>query len=203
MASQKTSTATTDTFFHWLRTTLANHTTCPYAFAFIGCLLSSSLGRGKECFPRVCQKYFANAACRHLSTMCRMYNDDGLVTHDSEERNLNSVDFPECEMAKGFSPSSPMSCSDCFSPTRHVTGRKEALFKLAQYERQCLNEALSRLEEETKVLFLPGLSSVVRNVETRKMAICRMFCDVTDLYGEIYVVKNIACRMAAKPSVHH
>lgn len=56
-------------------------------------------------------------------------------------------------MAKGFSPSSPMSCSDCFSPTSHVTGRKEALFKLAQYERQCLNEALSRLEEETKALF--------------------------------------------------
>lgn len=94
--SKETSTATTDTFFHWLRTTLANHTACPYAFAFVGCLLSSALGRAKECFPSVCQKYFANAACRHLPTMFRMYNNYGSVNRDSEGGNLNSVDSPEC-----------------------------------------------------------------------------------------------------------
>ncbi|KXX73003.1 Copalyl diphosphate synthase [Madurella mycetomatis] len=69
-----------DTFSHWVRTTSADHTSGPYAFAFVGCLLSSGYGYklgGLKCgesFPTASQKYLADCWCRHLAIMCRMYN---------------------------------------------------------------------------------------------------------------------------------
>lgn len=88
-------TSATTSFFQWVRTTSANHTSCPYSFAFVSGLLSASLAAGKDCFPSVREKYLAEAACRHLATMCRMYNDYGSVARDCVERNFNSINFPE------------------------------------------------------------------------------------------------------------
>ncbi|RYP63645.1 hypothetical protein DL769_006900 [Monosporascus sp. CRB-8-3] len=164
------------TYFNWVRTTSADHTSCPYSFAYVSCLLSSSLLGGAECFPTVTQKYFANAACRHLATMCRMYNDYGSVRRDAAEWNLNSVNFPE------FAALARKSIG--------IEDRKKALFKLAEFERGCLERSLECLEEET------------RQGEKRKLRIFRMFCDVTDLYGHIYVVKDIASSMITNGGGH-
>ncbi|KAI1500522.1 terpene synthase family protein [Biscogniauxia marginata] len=163
-----------DGFFHWVRTTSADHTSCPYSFAYVSCLLSSSLLDGAECFPTVTQKYFANAACRHLASMCRIYNDYGSIRRDSAERNLNSVNFPEFAVRK-------VGLQDA----------KKNLFKLAGFERGCLEGSLQRLEAEA------GQSG------KRKLHIFRMFCDVTDLYGQIYVVKDIASSMKVNCGGHN
>lgn len=40
-----------------------------------------------------------------------------------------------------------------------------------------------------------GVTSQVSKLNSWKMEIWRMFCDVTDLYAQIYVVRDIASRM--------
>ena len=177
---------TTDTFFHWVRTTSADHTSCPYSFSFVSCLLSAMNG-GRECFSTVSEKYLASAMCRHLATMCRMYNDFGSVARDKAERNLNSINFPEFETISGTGLA--VNAKDA---------KKTALFELAEYERNCLDEALRRLSEKSG-----GSRDSHRfeaeTVKERQIAIWRMFCDVTDLYGQIYVVRDIASGMV-KPA---
>ncbi|KAK5628871.1 hypothetical protein RRF57_004586 [Xylaria bambusicola] len=169
------------TFFSWVRSTSADHTSCPYSFAFLSCLISRSIGQGAECFSTTAQRYYASDTCRHLATMCRMYNDYGSIQRDAEEKNLNSVDFED------FASSAD---------------KKQTLFELAEYERVCLQNALGRLEQEAERTVSEELGKEQR--ERRKMAILRMFCDVTDLYGQLYVVKDMASRI--KPSTngeHH
>ncbi|KAF3010109.1 hypothetical protein E8E14_000032 [Neopestalotiopsis sp. 37M] len=170
-------TKASDSFFKWVRTTSADHTSCPYSFYFVSCLLSSSIARGGDCFPTVMAKYFAEDACRHLATMCRMYNDYGSVARDRREGNLNSVDFPEFR--------------DSLSDQSSDTAKKTALLQTAEYERGCLTEALRRLSLEGDT---EG-GDKTKSVHQRIMEILYMFCDVTDLYGQIYVVRDIASRM--------
>ncbi|KAK0637358.1 hypothetical protein B0T17DRAFT_613958 [Bombardia bombarda] len=56
----------------WVRTTSADHTSCPSSFSSVGCLLSSRLLKnGRECSPNVHEN-------------C-----------DAAEGNLNSINFPE------------------------------------------------------------------------------------------------------------
>ncbi|GME35455.1 ent-kaurene synthase [Neofusicoccum parvum] len=89
----------THSFFAWVRGPSADHTSCPYSFALMCALLSNgSSGGGSEradCFPAADQKYFAAALCRHLATMCRLYNDAGSVARDRAEGTLNGLDFDE------------------------------------------------------------------------------------------------------------
>jgi hypothetical protein len=171
-----------DTFSHWVQTTSADHTSCPYTFAFVSCLLSSGYGvgskKGSECFPTVSQKYFAESWCRHLSIMCRMYNDLGSVARDAAERNLNSVDFPE------FATTNEQTAVSDYDD---LIRKKDELFKLAQYERSCLDDADRRLKEE----MLKGRLEINK----AKLAVWRVYRDVTDLLGQIYVVRDIASRM--------
>jgi len=166
---------TAETFFQWVRTTSADHTSCPYSFSFVSCLLSA-LNDGIECFPTVSEKYLAAAMCRHLATMCRMYNDYGSVARDEAENNLNSINFPEFGLKRGDDNS--------------LNDKMKTLFKLAEYERSCMEEARRRLGQEQRS------PSDAAKVKERQMALWYMFCDVTDLYGQIYVVKDIASRMA-------
>ncbi|KAI1380211.1 hypothetical protein F4677DRAFT_441529 [Hypoxylon crocopeplum] len=66
-----------------------------------------------------------------------------------------------------------------------IESKKEALFQLAQFERPCLEEALRRLEAEgtsPRNGVAEGLAK-----KRRQMEIWRMFCDVTDIYGQISV----------------
>ena len=172
----------TDTFFRWVRTTSADHTSCPYSFSFVSCLLSAMNG-GRECFSTVSEKYLASAMCRHLATMCRMYNDFGSVARDKAEGNLNSVNFPEFETISGTGLA-----------VNSMDAKKKALFELAEYERSCLDEALRRLSEKRSGS-RDSYGFEAETVKERQIAIWRMFCDVTDLYGQIYVVRDIASGM--------
>ncbi|KAI0470312.1 terpene synthase family protein [Xylaria cf. heliscus] len=169
------------TYFDWVRTTSADHTSCPYSFSYLACLVSSMLSPGQDCFPTATQKYLAEAACRHLATMCRMYNDYGSIERDHDERNLNSVNFPDFNITE----------LSATLNTDSVMNRKKTLFQLAEYERNALNEALRLLDREADS---PGLSTAVAKLEKRKMAIWHMFVNLTDLYGQIYVVRDIASR---------
>jgi len=194
-----TFTGAGDSFYHWVHTTSADHTSCPYAFAFISCLIASSLaggegegeGESEDCFPTATQKYLAEAMCRCLATMCRMYNDYGSVSRDRLEGNLNSVNFPE------FLTESPASIpSGSHDEEDEITARKETLLALAGYEREDLNEIFSRLDAAIESASEEKTStSEFRSREKRKMAIVGMFIDVTDLYGQIYVIRDIASRM--------
>lgn len=186
-----------DPFSRWVRTTSADHTSCPYSFAYATCLLSSSsppppaprqVGGGEgDCFPAVAEKYFAAAVCRHLATMCRMYNDYGSIRRDAAERNLNSVNFPE------FRGGGRLEEGEKKGPKK--TGEEEEeeedlakaqLFKLAAFERACLDQSLASLASELQAR---GAD------QRRKLAVFRLFCDVTDLYGQLYVVKDLASSM--------
>ena len=70
--------------------------------------------------------------------------------------------------------------------------KKAALLQLAEYERTGLDGAMNRIEEEIKGH--RGNATVAKSGR-RNLMIWKMFCDVTDLYGQIYCVKDIASRM--------
>ncbi|KAI0110358.1 hypothetical protein GGR51DRAFT_88927 [Nemania sp. FL0031] len=127
-----------DSFFHWVRTTSADNTSCPYWFSFVGCLMSACLLNGQDCFPTVHEKYPAAVVCQHLATMCRMYNDYGSISRDASEGNLNSINFPKYQPIISTSTST----SDVGVG---VGTQKRALFELEEYERACLNNSLRRL----------------------------------------------------------
>lgn len=106
----------------------------------------------------------------HLAVMCRMY---GSIARDRDEENLNSVNFPEFASA-GLDKSS-----------KSDRARRKALFTVAEYERANMEFGLSKLRE------LVGEDKR----KTRVMEKIQMFCSVTDLYGQIYVARDIASRM--------
>jgi hypothetical protein len=173
-------------FFRWVRTTSADHTSATYTFNFMSCLLSSWIENGQDCFPSTQEKYYGAAACQHLAAMCRMYNDHGSAMRDIEEGNLNSIHFPEFR-----SDLTGRSCP-IEGVAINLDARKDSLFEVAQYERACLEEALRRLEQhswETK-----SLEAQAR--KRRQMEIWRMFYNVTDLFGQIYVLRDIGSRLA-------
>ncbi|OJD36443.1 ent-kaurene synthase [Diplodia corticola] len=208
-ASSSSFTSPTASFFTWVRSTSADHTSCPYSFALVCAMLGSAAAAGgsgsgakkndnntsKDCFPLVSQKYFASDLCRHLATMCRMYNDYGSVRRDRLEGNLNSVDF--AEFGAGTGSTSAKAGGEQQKQQRDVAGddddddeeeAKKALFGLAEYERECLGTALARLQQA-------GGAGGSGGGWQRKMAVMRLFCDVTDLYGQIYVVRDMGTRM--------
>lgn len=165
-------------FYDWVHTTSADHTSCPYAFAFFTCCLGSM--HGGDGFDTAEEKYFAQDLCRRLATMCRLYNDFGSVARDEEEKNLNSIHFPEFD-GIGIEEGSPRSSSD-------LALKKDRIMKLAAYERSNVDAALAQLEDVA--------ASAGNNRRKRKnWSLLKIFCSVTDTYGQIYVVKDIASRM--------
>lgn len=98
--------------------------------------------------------------------MCRQYNDYGSLQRDRDDRNLNSVNFPE--FVSGGGDDSDRSL-------------KDELFAIAEYERMGLGMAMGRLKELTGV----------RREGERLMKAVELFVDVTDVYGQIYVLRDI------------
>jgi hypothetical protein len=159
-------------FYRWVQSTSSDHTSCPYSFHFYQCLLGQDKqSASNDCFQSTEEKYIAEAMCRHLAVMCRMYNDYGSVARDREEMNLNSVNFPDFTTGKN-------SLTD-------VDGLKKQLFTVAEYERKNMESAMTKLWE------LAGVDKTQR----RTLDKVQMFCNVTDLYGQIYVARDIASRM--------
>ncbi|KAK3951397.1 hypothetical protein QBC32DRAFT_215092 [Pseudoneurospora amorphoporcata] len=163
------------TFYSWVRTTSADHTSCPFSFTFYTCLLSHNNGNGNNNTDNLFNKdaktsYVAEAMVRSLASLCRMYNDYGSITRDAGEGNLNSVNFAEFHIAGGGT------CSSQGLLGEEESRVKEELMWIAEYERRGLERSMGELE---------GL------VGTEEMEKVRLFLDVTDLYGQIYVVRDI------------
>lgn len=188
-----------DTYYNWVRTTSADHTSCPYSFEFFTCLISAPRNYGhavehrnqskEDCFSLTSlTRYLASDVCRHLATLCRQYNDYGSVRRDCAEENLNSIDFPEFHLGPRQSSDVDTVAVDRESlnsgnaPENGLyedtltRDRCAQLMEVATYERECLNLALRRL----KTLIDAGTARALQ-----------VFINVTDLYGQIYVVRDI------------
>ncbi|TGO17822.1 hypothetical protein BTUL_0014g00160 [Botrytis tulipae] len=164
------------TYWDWVRNISAVHTSCPYSWDWISCRMTSD--RGDEPFPTALTKYLSAELGQHLAVMCRMYNDYGSLARDKAEKNLNSVNFPEFEKCAGSSMSSDAMETQT---TAELQERKSALMEMAEYERECLLIVKARLR--------PLVGEKVRGV-------LDVFVNVTDLYGQIYVARDIASRMS-------
>ncbi|ODM22300.1 hypothetical protein SI65_03146 [Aspergillus cristatus] len=58
-------------YYTWVWSTSADHTSCPYSFHFLSCLIAKPC---KPAFKGARQRYLAEDMCRHLATMCRHVN---------------------------------------------------------------------------------------------------------------------------------
>ena len=96
-----------------------------------------------------------------------MYNDAGSVVTDDKEGNVNGVNFGEFDRENGVSEEEEASRK-----------RKRAdLLCLAEYERECLERAFTELEES--------------GVQKQTLEMVRLFMRVTDLYGQIYIARDL------------
>lgn len=167
------------TFYNWVRTTSADHTSCPFSFIFFHCLtaMPSLSMQGTAAHPMstpIISKhilsldaktaYIAEDVSRHLSSLCRMYNDWGSARRDLDEGNLSSINFAEFQR-----------------PTTKTIGHvRDEVMWIAEYERRGLETALRELEVRLSGYGDGGAS----------MDAVRFFVNVTDLYGQIYIIKD-------------
>jgi hypothetical protein len=156
----------TSSYYSWVQTTSSDHTSCPFAFAFVSCLLAKD---SKDFFTTAEEKYIGEGLCRQLAVTCRQYNDYGSVARDRDEKNLNSINFPE------FFPVSGTTSDDEL---------KAELYRIAIFEKKKLDISISALEELCAM-----------NGHFRVAGAIKMFVNVTDTYGQIYMIRDIASRM--------
>ena len=161
-------------YYRWVHTTSADHTSCPYSFAFFVCLT-------RIAFPDLQAKYIGQDLASRLAVMCRQYNDYGSLSRDRIEGNLNSVNFPEFHTGNRRVGAGMGGGKGKSEEEGEEGRRKEALFKIAEYEREGIRQAQQALE---------------KRVEMRVMRLMDVFVGVTDLYGQIYVARDIASRMS-------
>ena len=95
-----------------------------------------------------------------------MENDYGSVPRDRRERNVNSVDFPEFRPGVGGLSEAE---------------QKAQLLRLAQYERESYQDALTRLDALAQ-----GDGKAMR-----KMQLLRVMTNVTDSWGQMYVFRDL------------
>ncbi|KAI2642333.1 Copalyl diphosphate synthase [Xylaria nigripes] len=164
-------------YYEWARSTGTDNVSGIFAWAFIGCLLSSMLtpgGGGKDVFATASKKYLAADVSRHLSTMARIYNDFGSIQRDLEEGALNSVNFPE------------------FMAHESVESKKKELLMLGRYEYSCLTLAFNRLEDLRLQAAASTKDVAAARLSKRRMKIWSMFLDQVVLFDQIYVIKDIS-----------
>lgn len=96
--------------------------------------------------------------------MCRQYNDYGSYERDAGERNLNSLHFAELHEGD-----------------INEGGKRpnQALIEIAECERACVQQWFTLLSAEID----PAISRKIK-----------AFIDVTDLFGQIYLARDIASR---------
>ncbi|KAF5983386.1 gibberellin cluster-kaurensynthase [Fusarium bulbicola] len=176
-ASSEVFSSPEQSYFQWVNSTGGSHVACAYSFAFSNCLMSANLLQGRDAFPSVTQKYLISSIMRHATNMCRMYNDFGSIARDDAERNVNSMHFPEFGVCKGTSQS--------------LDDRKKRLSEVARYEQGCLDRALEALERQSR----DNAGDCAGSAEGRKLKIVKLFCDVTDLYDQLYVIKDLSSSM--------
>ncbi|KAK1566049.1 ent-kaurene synthase [Colletotrichum navitas] len=162
-------------YFSWARSIATDHIASPLYFAFLACLIPQTVCpslAGADILPTVEEKYYAEAVSNHSGCMCRIYNDLGSVSRDAAEGNINSLDYPD------------------FDHTVSKT-KKEALWEIAQFERAAWEDALRRLEGASKRRMAQLGDKARKSIEMR-MKYWRMYCHITDLYGQIWVVRDFS-----------
>ncbi|KAI3333164.1 hypothetical protein F4824DRAFT_473410 [Ustulina deusta] len=171
-------------FYSWVRSTSSDHSSCPFAFVFFQCLLSNldspSLERSGSKTESVFEvnvrtAYLAEDVTRHLACLCRMYNDYGSLTRDIAEGNLNSVNFPEFHMSRRSLPN---------DPAQTTQRMKSELMWVAEYERRCLERAVLELGQQME-------ETVGNSKASKVMRALKLFINVTDLFGQVYVQKDM------------
>ncbi|TRX97397.1 hypothetical protein FHL15_001675 [Xylaria flabelliformis] len=185
--SGKPGSGSTNTFYNWARSTGADNVSGPFAWAFIGCLLSTTLtpgGGGKDVFPTAGEKYLAADVYRHLATMARIYNDLGSIRRDQEEGALNSVDFPE------------------FKSHESVESKKQVLHSIGEYEYSCLMLAFNRLEELRREGVEATKDVAAARLSKRRMSVWSMFLDQVVLFDQIYVIKDLSSHHIVQENGH-
>ena len=198
------------TYLKWVRSTASDDTSCPFSFLFFASLIS---GRGRNCFEGVRASYLSKSLCGHLATMCRQYNDFGSAKRDAEECNLNSLDFPEFQNITshmdGFctaDPSVPANASD--APSARLADTNGALEAIGEKDDLSSSEnkvkdsvrpsakdnlmAIADFERSCMQLAMKNLTQIVPPTTIRKL---QVFIDVTEMFGQIYVQKDIASRV--------
>lgn len=126
------------------------------------------------------QRYLARELCLHLATLCRQYNDYGSAVRDDAEGNLNSLHFPEFAIGGDGQSLEVEQAVQNGGREAALEEAKGVLMRVAELERAMMQvcwEALSA-----------SLDAGIRG----KM---KAFIDVTDLFGQIYVARDIASRM--------
>ncbi|KAL8832626.1 MAG: hypothetical protein Q9191_000142 [Dirinaria sp. TL-2023a] len=176
-------------FRDWLHKSAAIHTSCPYSFTLY-LALASSLHHAPF-LQSLQQRYILEDLCGHLARMCRLYNDYGSLQRDLAEGNLNCVNFPDFHddddawesMATAGSAGRETAKYTGSSPENMtVEARMKArLMDLADWEREGINNAMTALER-------------CPEIECRLINTVKVFVDVTDLFGQIYAVKDLASR---------
>ncbi|KAI1751254.1 Copalyl diphosphate synthase [Xylaria castorea] len=184
--SGKPGSGSTSTFYNWARSTGADNVSGPFAWAYIGCLLSTTLtpGGGKDVFPTAGEKYLAADVYRHLATMARIYNDLGSIQRDQDEGALNSVDFPE------------------FKPHDTVESKKKVLHSVGEYEYKCLMLAFNGLEELRREGVEATKDVAAARLSKRRMNVWSMFLDQVVLFDQIYVIKDISSHHIVQENGH-
>ncbi|TRX93456.1 hypothetical protein FHL15_005731 [Xylaria flabelliformis] len=173
LAKPKEHTRLSRTFYNWVRSTSADHTSCPFSFVFFNSLLySATIHHKLDLFGKSRTAYVAEDLCRHLSSLCRMYNDYGSLQRDVKEKNLNSINFPE--FVPHFSDG-----------TGHdnLSYAKSELLWVAEYERRGVETSLNILANE---LADGNQRHIVDEL--------RFFINITDLFGQVYVLKDVGLR---------
>ena len=178
----------TCSYLDWARTTGSDDTSCPSSFAFYLCLIGRS-GKGYRIHGAKA-RYLSQSLGRHLATMCRQYNDIGSFARDQEEENLNSLNFGEFANStygrdynlkrriNDIPEKSPSSTTG--SRCVEIEEAKADLLEIAQFERACTEAAKDRL------------ATLIDDKSTN--AAIQTFINVTDLYGQIYVARDITQR---------
>ncbi|KAK3934391.1 hypothetical protein QBC46DRAFT_427605 [Diplogelasinospora grovesii] len=180
------------TYYSWIRNTSADNTHSPFTFVFFSCLAAAAaaaaaasltgtsgpLEGGASFFQGVRQHYLSQAASRHLAHLCRGYNDLGSVARDRAEGNLNSLNFAEFHEAPGGGGG------------EEETVKKD-LFFIATYERECLEHVLAKLNAEV----MCGGGGGGGGDGHWKVNALRTFVDTVDLYGQIYMARDITNRV--------
>ncbi|TLS21074.1 uncharacterized protein PpBr36_10644 [Pyricularia pennisetigena] len=162
-------------YFMWARITGTEHIASPIYFSFLACMIPQSVLpslAGSDILPTMEEKYYSEAVSKHSGAMCRMYNDMGSIPRDTAEKNLNSVHFPE------------------FNQTIAET-KKQALWDIAQFEREAFEDALARLERATRKRMV-SMGEKEKQVTEVRIKYWRMYCDITDLYGQIWVLRDFS-----------
>ncbi|CAJ2513955.1 Uu.00g020740.m01.CDS01 [Anthostomella pinea] len=166
------------TFYHWVRSTSADHTSCPFSFVFFNCLVKEQARPGDPDISTSARTaYLSEDLCRHLASLCRMYNDYGSLARDAEERNLNSVNFPEFHSVPALTRG-----KEVIDAQSAETKAKSELLWIAEYERRGLETALELFGQE---------------LGTRGQHLfdaLKLFVNVTDLYGQVYVLRDVGTR---------